>query len=220
MRTMQRFTITMAVVTVVGLTTALAGAATVESPQEDDGDVAAAAEAQDPTDAFITRLTARPAAIAELAGEDQLVDVYLSRDPFQPVVPIDDGEALPEGGDGLGEGDDGGSSDGGSSDGGSGDGGSSDGGDGGSGGSTTGGADDGRECTGSQSETVCDGTVVTPVTVGQDTAVVEVDGVSYEVGVGEVFAGSFGVVDLDPPCVSLVYGDEGFSVCEGSSVLK
>lgn len=139
----------------------------------------------------------------EADGLTETLDVYLSRDPFAAVVP-----AVAEGG---------------------GDGGSGDGSqpgdpvvdpvdDDGSGGG--GGTGVSSVCRGSTDETVCDGTVVTLVSVGDSSAVVQVDTARYEVTEGEVFAESFRVAAIESPCVRLQYGDEIFSLCEGASVLK
>ena len=182
-------------------------------------------------------------------GLAETFEVYLSRDPFQPVVV----EAAADGGGGGstdggstdggstdggstdGGSTDGGSTDGGSTDGGSTDGGSTDGGstDGGSsdGGGTSGGGDgsgdggavDGDACAETGEEAVCDGAVVTLIDVDDEgRAVVEVNGVTYTVGPGETFATSFRVerIDTAAGCAFLRFGDEAFTICVGATVLK
>lgn len=71
---------------------------------------------------------------------------------------------------------------------------------------------------------VCDGHRVSLVDVfeedGESKAVVRVDDVLYEVETGEVFASSFQVRSVESPCVTLLYGDDAFTLCEGESVLK
>lgn len=143
--------------------------------------------------------------------------VLLSRDPFAPVVP-DDVAATP-GGDGDGDstddipGVDGGSDGGGGTDGDTDGGGSGDGG---------GSPDNGSNaCEGNETETVCDGVVVTLDEVDESgTAVVTVDGTRYTVSLNDEFATSFRVLSISEPCVTLLYGDEAFSICVGATVLK
>ena len=71
---------------------------------------------------------------------------------------------------------------------------------------------------------VCDGHRVSLVDVfqqdGQSRAAVRVDDALYEVSTGETFATSFLVRSVEPPCVTLLYGDDAFTLCEGESVLK
>lgn len=77
-------------------------------------------------------------------------------------------------------------------------------------------------CTGTD-EVVCDGAVVTLVDViagDPARAIVQVDTTAYEVGEGDTFAGSFLVLTIDPPCVTMLYGDDAFTLCEGQQVLK
>lgn len=74
-------------------------------------------------------------------------------------------------------------------------------------------------------QVVCDGRVVTliDVFVGQDgtpVAVVQVDSTLYEVRRGDTFAQNFQVISIDPPCVTLLYGDDAFTLCEGERTLK
>jgi hypothetical protein len=74
-------------------------------------------------------------------------------------------------------------------------------------------------------EVVCDGRVVTLVDVfdgddGEPVAVVQVDTTIYEVRRGDTFAQNFQVVAVDPPCVTLLFGDDAFTLCEGQRTLK
>jgi hypothetical protein len=70
----------------------------------------------------------------------------------------------------------------------------------------------------------CDGQTVSLVDVftedGVASAVVQVNDTLYEVAANEVFADSYRVLSIEPPCVTLQYGDDRFSLCEGESVLK
>jgi len=130
-------------------------------------------------------------------------EVFLARDPFEPVVPEDVVVPASETGD--------------------------------SGDQTQPGETDPDDpdnqstpptegCTG-EDEVVCNGSVVTLVDVttdeaGDPVAVIQVDSTIYEVARGEQFAGSYEVRAIDPPCVSLLFGDDGFQLCEGDRVLK
>lgn len=70
---------------------------------------------------------------------------------------------------------------------------------------------------------VCDGQVVKLIDVyddGQPGAVVQVDETAYEVRAGETFAGNYLVRSVDAPCATLLYGDDAFTLCEGESTLK
>ena len=74
-------------------------------------------------------------------------------------------------------------------------------------------------------ETVtCDGHVVSLVDVftrdGTNTASVRIDTTVYEVVADQVFADNFRVMSIEPPCVTLQFGDDSFTLCEGESVLK
>jgi len=51
-------------------------------------------------------------------------------------------------------------------------------------------------------------------------ATVEVDSTSYDVGVGEAFAGSFMVVSLDTESGVFLYGDNAFELSVGQEILK
>jgi hypothetical protein len=55
---------------------------------------------------------------------------------------------------------------------------------------------------------------------GTERAIVQVDDRLYEVVAGQEFANNFRVQSIDPPCVTLLYGDDAFSLCEGEQVLK
>jgi hypothetical protein len=81
------------------------------------------------------------------------------------------------------------------------------------------------ECRGGNEEAVCDGRVVSLVDVttdgqGQAMAVVQVDTTLYEVRSGDRFAQHFEVRAIDGGCVSLLHGDDGFQLCNGDRVLK
>lgn len=71
---------------------------------------------------------------------------------------------------------------------------------------------------------VCDGHTVKLVDVfeasGAPAAAVQVDNVLHEVTAGETFAQHFEVRSIDDACVTLLYGDDAFTLCEGESVLK
>jgi hypothetical protein len=73
-------------------------------------------------------------------------------------------------------------------------------------------------------EVICDGRVVTLVEVGTTDAgpraTVQVDDVIYEVAQGEVFGTSFRLLAIDGACVTLQYGDDTVRLCEGQRVLK
>lgn len=156
-------------------------------------------------------------------------EVFLSRDPFQPVrldpeTSDDDtsGGAGDNGTDdgavGTGESDDGDGTGSGSGDGDDpSDGTSSDPGDGDAGS----GGDDG--CTGTD-EVICDGHVVTLVEIieeeGQEQAIIQVDTTLYTVTEGDEFAESFLVLSIDSPCATFLFGDDAFTLCEGDRVLK
>lgn len=91
---------------------------------------------------------------------------------------------------------------------------------------TDGGTDgsDSGPCRGTDT-VVCEGRTVTLIDVyvtgdGEAVAVVQVDSTLYEVGRGDTFAQNFQVVSIDPPCVTLLYGDDAFTLCEGERTLK
>lgn len=79
-------------------------------------------------------------------------------------------------------------------------------------------------CTG-QDEVVCNGHVVTLIDVttdesGEPMAVIQVDTTIYEVREGDEFAGSFKLVSIESNRVRLMFGDVVFFLPEGESVLK
>jgi hypothetical protein len=80
------------------------------------------------------------------------------------------------------------------------------------------------ECRGGNEEAVCDGRVVSLVDVTNDSqgslAVVQVDTTVYEVRSGDRFAQNFEVRAIDGSCVNLLHGDDGFQLCTGDRVLK
>lgn len=132
-------------------------------------------------------------------------DVFLTRDPFEPVVPEGDGEQPTDETDGTTDdpppGDD-----------------------------TTEDGDHADDvgpddpCTGEE-EVVCDGRVVTLVEIttddeGNRTATIRVDTTDYEVREGEVFAENFRVLSIEPSCVTLLFGDDSFTMCRDDRVLK
>ena len=55
---------------------------------------------------------------------------------------------------------------------------------------------------------------------GTLVAVVEVDGVTYTVGVGDTFATSFKVISLNDTGGVFTYGDSAFTLAVGQSILK
>jgi hypothetical protein len=75
-----------------------------------------------------------------------------------------------------------------------------------------------------QEELVCDGRVVTlletTVIDGVPVAVIQVGTTVYEVRVGESFAGTFLLVAIDPPSATILYGDETNVLSPGRSILK
>jgi hypothetical protein len=100
----------------------------------------------------------------------------------------------------------------------------------GDGSSTTTTAGDGSSTTSSSSATTTtvgddpDGTRVALLEVREESgalvAVVEVDGVTYTVGVGETFADNFKVVSLTESGGVFTYGDSAFTLAVGQSILK
>ena len=73
-------------------------------------------------------------------------------------------------------------------------------------------------------QVVCSGRTVALIDVFEDAegagAVVQVDSTLYTVRDGEIFAGSFLVESIEPPCTTLLFGDDRFTLCEGEAVLK
>jgi hypothetical protein len=120
--------------------------------------------------------------------------VFLSRDPFQPVVvaplAVDgDGNPIPDP-DGSG---------------------------------TPGEPADPR-CEAGSNTATCEGLTVTLLDVTSDAdgtrIIVQVNDTLYEVTVGSIFAGSFQVLAISPPCADLLFGDDTFTLCQGDRVLK
>lgn len=75
------------------------------------------------------------------------------------------------------------------------------------------------------SSTVCNGQTISLVDIqtnaaGQSIALVQVNGQVYEVSVGQTFAGNFRLDAIAGNCASLLFGDESFTLCEGEQVLK
>jgi hypothetical protein len=75
-----------------------------------------------------------------------------------------------------------------------------------------------------QEELVCDGRVVTLLETtmidGVPVAVIQVGATVYEVRVGETFAGTFVLVAINPPSATILYGDETNVLSPGRSILK
>lgn len=55
---------------------------------------------------------------------------------------------------------------------------------------------------------------------GRETARVQVDGTAYTVAEGDVFAESFQVTSIDSKCVTMLYGDDQFTLCRGEQIRK
>lgn len=164
---------------------------------------------------IITRL----ATVVSPADADTAAQrVILSRDPFRPVVPIDGVNGTDGGADAGGT--DGGGTDGTDGTGTDGTDGSGTDGTGTDGGGSSDGGGSAAACSGDEAETVCEGVVVTLAGFEGGEALVQVDGVTYPVSADEDFATSFRVLALNEPCVTLLYGDEAFSICTGATVLK
>jgi hypothetical protein len=81
-----------------------------------------------------------------------------------------------------------------------------------------------KGCTGSDEEAVCNGQVVSLVDVtsndGQRIAVVQIDTTVYEVREGDRFATHFFVRSVGASEVTLAYGDDTFRLSEGDRVMK
>ncbi len=73
-------------------------------------------------------------------------------------------------------------------------------------------------------EVVCDGRVLIVIEIaeenGEPVAVIEVDTMRYRVGVGDVFADNFQVVSISPDQVRIVFGDRVVQVEVGDNALK
>ncbi len=70
----------------------------------------------------------------------------------------------------------------------------------------------------------CDGQSVRLIDVydqsGANRAIVEIDGVAYDVESGQTFAVSYQVLSVEQSCATLLYGDDAFTLCEGQQILK
>ncbi|MTV25551.1 hypothetical protein FTX61_09040 [Nitriliruptoraceae bacterium ZYF776] len=206
-------------------------AASTDAASGADTDAASAADEPAPGDTEVPAIDTVPAVTYE---------VFLARDPFEPVVPEDDPEPEttgdvvaagtveaptldppqdPEDGTASGTGRGTSSTDGGTT-------------------SDTGTrADDGPEaadpsassagntCTGERGdEAACQGRIVTLVRVTRDDdgplAVVQVGTTVHEVRVGDAFAGTLRLAGVTGSCADLQHGDDAFRLCEGDRVLK
>jgi hypothetical protein len=52
------------------------------------------------------------------------------------------------------------------------------------------------------------------------TAQIQVDGTVYTVDEGEEFAANFRLISASGQCVTMLFGDDEFTLCEGEEVLK
>jgi hypothetical protein len=76
-----------------------------------------------------------------------------------------------------------------------------------------------------QEEMICNGQVITLMDIARNiddepVAVIQVDTTIYEVVPGQTFAGDYQALLIDGACVTMLYGDEGFRLCKGDVVLK
>jgi hypothetical protein len=145
-------------------------------------------------------------------------ELFLARDPFEPVVPEPvSAPSDPNGTDGSGSGGSGSDANGSGGSGGTG----TSGGNSNSGGNSSGNSNGG--CTGT-SEVVCDGRVLTVIEVfeenGELIAVIQVDTMRYQLGVGDIFVDFFQVVSISPDRVRLLYGDSVVTIDVGDNALK
>ena len=147
----------------------------------------------------------------------ETTEVFASRDPFEPLLSVDEGGdgATDEGTGDETEGD--GTTDGTDTDG-----------DGvvdeGDGTDTDGdGVPDGGDGTDTSEENV-EGHCVQLIGIngsGDDaTAQIQVDDTVYTVSEGEAFAENFELLSTSGECATLLYGDDQFTVCEGEEILK
>jgi hypothetical protein len=187
-----------------------------------DDDVAAAPAAGATDDVAATAAAsdteAATDAAAEVAADEAALpivtyEVFIDRDPFEPVVPEPASATADAGVDPV-DGTDGSVTDGTT-------GGTTDGSTDGTGDGTTD-APDG--CT-SGDQVVCDGRVVSLVDIRTDddgarVAIVQVDTTLYEVEPGQIFAGAFQVQSISGDRVFLLYGDDAFELQKGDRVLK
>lgn len=66
-----------------------------------------------------------------------------------------------------------------------------------------------------------DGTSVKIVDVAEDATVdVDIDGRIFHVTKGDRFARNFRLLFTNHKCVSMLFGDDQFSICEGEEALK
>ncbi len=161
---------------------------------------------EDPTD---EPTTAQSDLVESITARVSSYEVFLARDPFEPVIPEAAGTA-----------DGGGTTDPGTTpttapttspdDGTDGDGTDGDGTDGE--GTDGDGPTDGNDGCVTNENVSCDGRTVSLVDVftenGTDKANVRVDETLYEVVVGQQFAENFVVGSIEPPCVTLQFGDD------------
>lgn len=151
-------------------------------------------------------------------------EVFLARDPFEPVVPEPVSETAPDPAtDTTADGNDNGDND--TADTGNGD----DGDDGDNGNDGTANGDPNGTvqpppgCRGEE-DVVCDGRAVSLIEIGDDPdgrlAVVQVDTTIFEVRRGDVFASNFLVQDVTADHVTLVFGDDVITLTVGERVLK
>jgi hypothetical protein len=81
------------------------------------------------------------------------------------------------------------------------------------------------DCEGDREEVVCNGEVLSLLEIttddeGQALAVVQVNSTIYEVRRGQQFADHFRLNSFDGNCVNVLHGDDAFTLCEGERVLK
>lgn len=55
---------------------------------------------------------------------------------------------------------------------------------------------------------------------GGRRAQIQVDGTVYTVGEGDTFADNFEVISISGECVTMLFGDDQFTLCEGQEILK
>lgn len=84
-------------------------------------------------------------------------------------------------------------------------------------------ANENGACTGTI-EVVCNGRVLSVIEIAEENgelvAVIEVDTMRYRVGVGDVFADNFQVVSISPNEVRILFGDRVSSIEVGDNALK
>ncbi len=143
-------------------------------------------------------------------------ELFLARDPFQPVVPEPvTGPSDPSDPNGSGSNGNGSDTNGSGTSNGSG---STN---GTSNGNSSGNSNGG--CSGT-SEVVCDGRVLTVIEVfeqnGELLAVIQVDTMRYQVAVGDILADFFQVVSISPDQVRVLYGDSVVTIEVADNALK